>query len=148
MLTDYEVTEGLSYAQRKRLERKRASELEETPLGYYVDSTCRCYPGLIKRAVISNLKKAGQDGMTIKELARKTGLAPCSISGWLYNNLARTLKITKVDRGLYAYQPQEEEDESEDQIAIALMKRILEEDLIKHPRPHVPRPLFLQMDCY
>ena len=62
----------------------------------------------IKRAIIYTLKKEQPGSMTVKEIAKSLRLKPCSVSGWIYNNLDFTPELTRTKRGAYAYCPEPE----------------------------------------
>ena len=88
----------------KEEEEKRLAELEETPFPSPFKPGSRKNSGDMKRAIISSLKEALPNSMTVREISKRTGLKPGSISGWLYNNLGiSTPKITWVKRGTYTY---------------------------------------------
>jgi len=58
-----------------------------------------------KDAILEELQTAGQEGMTVKDLARSIGVKPGSVSVWLYTTGKKVKGLRKVGKGRFRYSP-------------------------------------------
>jgi len=57
----------------------------------------------LKAAILKSLEAAGTEGMTVKELAEKTGGKPSSVYVWFYTTGKKIKGIKKVGKAKFAF---------------------------------------------
>jgi hypothetical protein len=61
--------------------------------------------GKLKAQIISVLQVAGKTGMTVKDLAAKSGTKPANVYSWFYATGKKVKNIKKVGEARYAWIP-------------------------------------------
>ncbi len=59
--------------------------------------------GSVKETLIRLLSGAGKDGVSVKELAKTTGMKPGSIHSWIYVTGKKARQLKKVSEGRYRW---------------------------------------------
>lgn len=63
----------------------------------------RAKRGAMKDTIISLLKEAGKEGLSVKDIAAKTGLKGANIHAWFFNTGKKIKEIQKVGKSTHAW---------------------------------------------
>jgi hypothetical protein len=91
------------WAKRSRPMSVKSRRVAKAPRAVSAKQKTSSQRGQLKQKIIQSLKAAGNSGLTVKDLAKKTGKSYGNISVWFYSTAKGVNEIKKVGPGKYAW---------------------------------------------